>query len=138
MTVLLHTGLGVLLTLGLVVYLFRGIGKDTWLARIGWVLMAAGAVLGMALIYLGTPHRLKTWLYAHIAICSVGSGAAGDGVDERARVVGGERLCNERLDSRGFCWPRRGLRGGAWWVRNVAWTNAYRVTQSGDFAGDDG
>jgi hypothetical protein len=64
-TVLLHAGLGRLLTLGLVAYLFRGMGE--WLARIAWVLMAAGAALGVALIYLATSHRMNEWLYAHIA-----------------------------------------------------------------------
>ena len=32
-TVLLHTGVGALATLGLIAYLFRGIRSDDWLAR---------------------------------------------------------------------------------------------------------
>jgi tetratricopeptide (TPR) repeat protein len=126
-TVLLHTGLGVLLTLGLAVYLFRGIGKDGWLARSGWVLLAAGAVLGVALIYLGTPHRLKGWLYAHIALCSLAvvllatawikeRGWLGDGVLQRAASFAAVLLVGA------------GIVAGSWWVRNVAWNNAYRVT----------
>src|SRR5271157_4330198 len=70
--VLLHTGLGVLVTLALVVFLFRGIRKEPLLARFVWILFAAGGVLGLALIRLGTPHRLKAWLYAHIALSTLG------------------------------------------------------------------
>src|SRR5258708_12102350 len=40
--------------------------------RLGWSLLAAGAILGIVLIKIGTPHRLKNWLYAHIASCVAG------------------------------------------------------------------
>ena len=72
-TVLLHTGLGALLTVGLAIFLPGGIAKEQFLARAGWLLLAAGAALGIALIYLGTPHRLRAWLYAHITICTLGT-----------------------------------------------------------------
>ncbi len=102
--VLLHTGLGVLLVLGLLVYLFRGLSVDAWPARIGWVLMAGGAAVGVALIYLGTSHRMDKWLYAHIALCSLGVVRAGNGVDEGTRMVG-----RERTSPGGCVW--RGARG---------------------------
>ncbi len=125
--VLLHTGLGVLLALGLVVYLFRGIGKDTWLARIGWVLMAAGAVLGIALIYLGTPHRLKGWLYAHIVTCMLGVVLLATAwMKERGWL--GATSVQRALGFTGILLATVAIAWGAWWIRNVAWTNAYRVT----------
>src|SRR5256885_10146070 len=40
--------------------------------RLGWSLLALGAILGIVLIKIGTPHRLKNWLYAHIALCVAG------------------------------------------------------------------
>ena len=126
-TVLLHSGLGVLLTLGLAVYLFRGIGKDRWLARAGWLLMTAGAVLGVALIYLGTPHRLKAWLYAHIALCSLAVVLlAAAWIRERGWLVEGtpQRFATFAA----LLLVAGGIASGAWWVRNVAWSNAYRVT----------
>jgi tetratricopeptide (TPR) repeat protein len=124
--VLLHTGLGVLLTLVLMVYLFRGRGKDAWLARLGWVLMAAGAALGIALIYLGTPHRLKAWLYTHIALCSLGVVLlATEWMKEREWLAASSL---QRITAFGVVlWAAAGIAGGAWWVRHVAWNNAYRV-----------
>jgi len=125
-TVLLHTGLGVVLTLGLAVYLLRALGTEKLLARFGWLLIAAGAVLGVALIYLGTPHRLKAWLYAHIALCSVGAvlllaswmaerGWLGQGAGQRA--MGFATLLIAAA----------GVAGGAWWARSVVWNSAYRI-----------
>lgn len=124
--VLLHAGLGVLLTVGLVLFLFRGIAQEQWLARIGWLLMLAGAALGVALIYVGTPHRLKAWLYAHIALCSLGflllafvwmreRGWLGSSTPQRALAFGAVLL------------GAAGIAAGAWWVRNVAWNNAYVI-----------
>src|SRR6516162_7652080 len=72
-TVLLHTGVGVVLLLGLAVFLFRGLHGERLLARFAWLLLAMGGALGVALIYLGTPHRMKAWLYSHIAISALGT-----------------------------------------------------------------
>ena len=126
-TVLFHTGLGVLLTIGLVFFLFRGLAKEQWLARLGWLFLIPGAVLGIALIYLGTPHRLKAWLYTHIALCTLAvvflaaawlkdRGWLGTGNLQRAFAFVAVLLAIV------------GIAAGAWWVRNVAWNNAYRVT----------
>jgi len=124
--VLFHTGLGVILTLGLCVFFIQGIGKEGPGARFGWLLLAAGAILGLALIYLGTPHRLKAWLYAHIALCVAGvlllvaswmgeRGWLGAGTLERAIGFGALLLVVA------------GVSAGAWWVRNVSWRNALRI-----------
>ncbi len=125
--VLLHTGLGVLLALGLAIFLFRGIRKEQVLARIGWALLAAGAALGVALIYLGTSHRMDAWVYAHIAICTWGAvllaaawmrdqGWLGTSALQRALAVAGLLLATA------------GIAAGAWWVRTVAWNDAYRIS----------
>jgi Flp pilus assembly protein TadD len=68
-SVLLHSGLGVLVGLGLLAFLFRGIGRESFAAKIGWLLLLVGAVLGVVLLRIGTAHRFKIWLYAHIAVC---------------------------------------------------------------------
>jgi len=125
-TVLLHAGIGVLLTLGLAVYLIRGIWNESPLARFAWLLLAVGAVLGVALIYWGTPHRLKAWLYVHIAMGSLGAvlllaswmagrGWLGQGVGQRA------------LRFAALLLVAGGVAGGAWWARNVAWNSAFRI-----------
>jgi Tfp pilus assembly protein PilF len=124
--VLLHSGLGVLLTVGLLIFLFRGTGKEQVLARLGWVLMLAGGSLGVALIYLGTPHRLKMWLYAHIAICTLGLVLLTTAwMKERGWL--GASILPRAFGFAGLLFVTVGLAAGAWWVRNVAWTNAYRV-----------
>jgi Flp pilus assembly protein TadD len=124
--VLLHAGLGTLLAVGLVLFLFRGIAQEHWLARIGWLLMLVGGVLGVALIYLGTPLRLKAWLDTHIALCCLGflllvfvwmreRGWLGSSATQRALAFGVVLLA------------AAGIAAGAWWARNVAWNNAYRI-----------
>jgi Flp pilus assembly protein TadD len=124
--VLLHAGVGVLLTAGLVLFLFRGIAQEHWLARFGWLLMLTGAVLGIALIYLGTPHRLKTWLYMHIALCSVGFVLLAF-IWMRERGWLGSSTLHRALAFGALLLAAAGIAAGAWWVRNVAWSNAYVI-----------
>jgi Flp pilus assembly protein TadD len=126
-TVLLHTGIGVLLALGLAAFLFRGIWTEQRLARFGWLSMAAGAVLGIALIYLGTPHRLKGWLYAHIAFCSVGVVLlATSWLAERGWL--GEESGQRVLRFAALLLATAGIAAGAWWVRNVAWSSSFKIS----------
>ena len=125
--VLLHTGLGVLLVLGLLVYLFRGLSMDAWLARFGWVLTAGGAAVGVALIYLGTSHRMDKWLYAHIALCSLGVVLlATEWMKERGWL--GASGVRKAVAFGAVVVVAVGIAAGAWWVRTVAWNNAYRIT----------
>src|SRR5258707_151030 len=70
---LFHVALGIVLTILLLFYLFRLLRQESPLARAGWTSLAAGALLGIALIKIGTPLRLKPWLYAHIALCVLGT-----------------------------------------------------------------
>ena len=124
--VLLHTGVGVFLTLGLLVYLFRGIAKERIATRFGWVLLLAGAVLGVALIDLGTPHRLKAWLYAHIALCVAGALLlAASWMNERGWL--GTSVLQRGLGFVALVLVTGGIAAGDWWVRNVAWNNTNRI-----------
>lgn len=126
-TELLHTGLGLLLTLGLSVFLLRGLNQEEWLARLGWLVLVPGAVLGVVLIYLGTPHRLWTWLYAHIALCSAGAVLLVCAwVKERGWL--GATALQRGLRFAAIVVGAAAIAGGAWWVRNVAWNDANRVT----------
>ena len=51
--VLLHTGLGVLATLGILFFLFRGLSQEPLLARFGLLFLLAGGSLGIVLIKIG-------------------------------------------------------------------------------------
>src|SRR5258707_3906054 len=71
--VLFHLAVGILLTVLLLPFLFRLLRVDAPLSLAGWVFLAARSVLGIVLIFIGTLHRLKQWLYAHIVFCVIGS-----------------------------------------------------------------
>src|SRR5882757_2061675 len=70
---LLHVALGIALTIFLLFYLYRLLRQESLLSRLGCLSLAAGAILGIVLIKIGTPLHLKKWMYAHIAICVVGT-----------------------------------------------------------------
>ena len=70
--VLLHAAGGVLGTMLLILKSFQLLRSRSWLARAGWLLIAAGAVLGLVLIKTGTPRSEWNWLYLHIAISLAG------------------------------------------------------------------
>src|SRR5271168_2843074 len=66
--VLFHALGGVIATLLLIVALFRLLRDGSLIARAGWLLLAAGAVLGVILIKIGTARTEWKWLYLHILI----------------------------------------------------------------------
>jgi len=124
---LLHVALGIVLAILLFFCVVRLLPRETLLGRLGWLWLAAGALLGIVLIKIGTPLRLKPWLYAHIALC----------------VLGALFLATSWLISKGWLGesiPRRGLgfaaltlltvgmAAGTWWTREVAWKNANRIS----------
>jgi len=124
---LFHIAIGIVLTLFLAFYIFRLLPRETLLARLGWILLLAGALLGIVLIKIGTPLRLKPWLYAHIASCVLGAlflaaswlfskGWLGDGLIRRGLGFAALTLLTA------------GIAAGTWWVREAAWKNANRIS----------
>ncbi len=71
--VLTHAFAGVLATILLVVTLFPLLRAGNLVWKLGWLLVAAGAVLGVVLIRTGTPHSEYRWLYAHILASVAGA-----------------------------------------------------------------
>ncbi|HYL84114.1 MAG TPA: tetratricopeptide repeat protein [Candidatus Angelobacter sp.] len=120
---LLHVAVGALLTLLLLTFFFPLLRAATGLARLGWVLLFAGAILGIVLIKVGTPLRLKTWLIVHIGLCVVGSLLlAEDWLRSKgwlgATVVGGAvRFAALTLLTAAIAL-------GAWYSREVTWRDA--------------
>jgi Flp pilus assembly protein TadD len=72
--VLLHALAGGIAAILLVPALFRLLQNGSFLARAGWLLIAAGAVLGIILIKTGTPRSEWKWLYLHVVISLIGVG----------------------------------------------------------------
>jgi tetratricopeptide (TPR) repeat protein len=125
--VLFHIATGIFFSVLLVAWLIRLLPNETLLARFGWLLLAAGAILGIVLIKLGTPTHLKSWLYAHIALCLFGSlflsiswlasrGWLGSGIAQRG------------LGFVALLLLTAGIAAGAWWTREIAWKKAYRIS----------
>ena len=124
--VLFHVGVGLLLALLLIPSLVKVLSSGTVAARLGWLLMAAGTVLGIILIKIGTPNRFKNWLYAHIALCVAGLFfLAASWLMQRTWLSPG--FTQRLLALVTLFLLFLGISTGAWWTRTVAWHNAYRV-----------
>ncbi len=124
--VLVHLGVGALLTVLLAPLLLKLRQVEDLPARCGWILLLGGAALGIALIYLGTPNRLRAWLYAHITLC----------------VLGALLLAVSWMQTRGWMGASAGQRAlrllgilaftaalgaGARWLRVEVWNHSYRI-----------
>ncbi len=72
--VLLHAAGGVLAAILLIPLLLRLVRSGSVPARVGWVLIAAGAVVGLILIKTGTPRSEWNKLYLHIVVSLAGVG----------------------------------------------------------------
>ncbi len=124
--VLLHTALGVLATVGILFFLFKGLTQEPWLARFGWLFILAGGALGIILIKIGTPHRLKFWLYTHIALCLIGVlFLASSWLASRNWLNAG--FLQQSLRFAALALLIASVSVGAWWTRTILWKNTYRV-----------
>jgi Tfp pilus assembly protein PilF len=72
--VLLHAVGGLLAAILLIPALFRRLRYGSLFARAGWLLVAAGAILGLILIKTGTPRTEWRSLYFHIGVSLIGVG----------------------------------------------------------------
>ncbi len=124
--VVLHTGLGVLVTLALIIFLFSGARDESLLGKAGWLFVLAGGGIGLVLIKLGTAHRFSTWLYTHIALCSVGAFFLALEWMRRRGWLGAGTL-QPILRSAGVLAALLLLAGGSWWVRHNAWQSRFTV-----------
>src|SRR5579872_5111635 len=72
--VLLHVVVGFVTTVLLAAFLFRRLRHESIANRIGWILLAGGAAIGLILIKTGTPRADWNLLYAHILLSLTGGG----------------------------------------------------------------
>src|SRR5262249_23641390 len=96
------------------------------MVKLGWLLMASGAGLGLLLIKIGTPNRFKNWLYLHIALCAAGVLLLATRWVARRGWLG-KGLAGAAASFAAVAGPFVAIRAGPWWTRTVAWKNAYRV-----------
>jgi tetratricopeptide (TPR) repeat protein len=120
---LLHVAIGILVFLLLLVFLVPLLWTGTILARVGWILLAAGTLLGLALIKIGTPHDLWNWLYAHIVLCVVGALLLlGDWLRSKGWL--GETVATQALRFGSLVLATFAISAGLWFVREVGWRDA--------------
>src|SRR6266404_4123160 len=124
--VLLHAGAGILLAVLLIPILRQAFRDCPIEIRFGWLLIAAGTILGLALIKVGTPHRLRGWLFLHIALCAAGILLTGTSWLAR-RGWFGKGLTGAAASFVLFALALSGIAVGSWWTREIAWKNNYRV-----------
>jgi cytochrome c-type biogenesis protein CcmH/NrfG len=72
--VAIHAVAGILATALLAFLLGRLVREGNLVWKAGWLLLAAGGVLGVLLVFKGTPHSEYRWLDAHIVISMLGIG----------------------------------------------------------------
>ncbi len=124
--VLLHVAAGVLLAVLLFPLFARAWKTEAAAARIGWVLLAAGAAIGVALIFVGTPHRLRAWQLAHIVLCAAGVlPLAASWLASRRRL--GAATGGRALRTAALLLVAAALAYGAWWSREVRWNRINRI-----------
>src|SRR5215813_505709 len=127
---LLHAGVGILLAV-LLSPILRAVFRDCGFAeKLAWTLLAAGTILGLLLIKIGTPHRFKIWLMLHIALSTAGALLLATAWLARRGWLGrGSAGAVASLAAAALLFAAVGA--GAWWVRTVAWKNAYRIVNPG-------
>src|ERR1700758_353140 len=120
---LLHVAIGILVFLLLLVFLVPLLWTGTSFARAGWILLAAGTLLGLALIKIGTPHHLWNWLYAHIVLCVVGTLLLlGDWLRSKGWL--GETVATQGLRFASLVLATFAISAGLWFTREVGWREA--------------
>ncbi|HYA24522.1 MAG TPA: tetratricopeptide repeat protein [Terriglobales bacterium] len=72
--VLLHTVVGVVTAALLAGFAYRVFREASTISRAGWLLVSAGAIVGLILIKTGTPRSEWNLLYSHILLSFVGAG----------------------------------------------------------------
>jgi tetratricopeptide (TPR) repeat protein len=83
-------------------------------------------VLGIALIWLGTPHRLKAWLYAHIALCVLGTLFLSASWLVSKNWLG-ITAYQRTLRFVGLVLVSVAVAIAAWWSREMLWKNSNRI-----------
>ncbi len=131
--VILHLVAGVITTLLLVPVLWGGLKSRGLLSASGWLLVAIGALLGVAMIFTGTARSHWTLLYSHVFLSTLGAGILlSSSISSAASSATGRG---------GMAWGRgkpllvtpvclllvAGLGAGAWYARTSQWQRSFHI-----------
>src|SRR5712692_6628209 len=124
--VLLHALAGLVATVWLALLLTRLLRNGTIVSRLGWGLVAGGAILGLVLIRIGTARSEWNWLYLHIALSLAGVGLLlSDWAGRRGWLTTGARGAAARALI--FLAILAGLGFAAPYVRESRWLSRTRI-----------
>ncbi len=70
--ILLHAFGGLVALLCLIWFCLRRLREISWIARLGWIALTAGGLIGGALVRMGTTRQNAKWLFLHIGLCMAG------------------------------------------------------------------
>ncbi|MFZ0284382.1 MAG: tetratricopeptide repeat protein, partial [Terriglobales bacterium] len=124
--VLLHAVAGVGTALLLLPYLARQWRSRNAASRLGWILLASGALVGLILIKTGTARAEWNLMYAHIALSLAGLGVLlAQGTGSRGWLARG---LSGSLFRYAICLALIALLfGGARYLREARWRNQSRI-----------
>jgi len=118
---LLHVALGIALALILAPFLKRRWSQLGAPERAGWMLTAAGTLLGILLIFIGTSKPRLPWLYGHIGLMLAGVILLLVGWMSRRRWL------SLSAGVAAVTLSTVALSAGAYYLRTTPWQNAYRI-----------
>src|SRR5713226_6530190 len=129
--VLLHTLVGVVVSVYLAILLFRVLRDASTIARLGWLLILAAAILGIVLIKTGTSRPEWNRVYLHIAVALAGSGILfADWAGRKGWLSPGFVKAAARYAA---CFLLlAGLSAAAWYSRNSRWQSHARIQNPAD------
>ncbi|HEV2697075.1 MAG TPA: multiheme c-type cytochrome, partial [Terriglobales bacterium] len=129
--VLLHAVVGTVAMLYLIVLLWGLLREGAWIARLGWLLIAGSAGLGLVLIKIGALRSEWNLLYIHIGLALAGCCFLyGDWAGRRGWLAPGLGRAAVRYAA---CFlALAGLSAGAYYSRNSRWLNSARIQNPAD------
>ena len=127
--VLLHAGGGLVAIFCLIRYCLRYLGQASWMAKLGWIALALGGLIGGALVYFGTTRQNTKWLYLHIGLCVAGIIlVAADAIAAWLAARSGARRMTIRIASvLALAVFATGMAYAAWSMRVGGWVTSHVI-----------
>src|SRR6202050_4796718 len=127
-SVLLHLLAGVVFAIFCAPYIFRKMFIDgSAEGRVGWHLFAVGLILGIVLIFTGTPRAYLPILYAHIFICTAAGVILVSAWLRRKDWHFTPPPLTPLATYLGVAAAAVAICAGAWWLRTQPWARANRI-----------
>jgi tetratricopeptide (TPR) repeat protein len=127
--IIVHVLAGLALLIALVFTLRTLLRSAPLVARIGWIFITVGGILGVILFFTGTRRNEWPLLYTHIATCVAGGALlAASWAGRRGFVTS---AASPSIASLGRCalflCASAALAAGAYWLRTVPWEHSHRI-----------